>query len=135
MIVADTNLIVQLTLKLAQTEQAQSVYSRDPVWIMPELWRHEYLNVLANYLRFDNKPREVLINAWQGAAKLFENSVQPVDMEFALELAGDLNITAYDAQYLSLAKTSRVKLVTEDRKLRNAAPGLTSSMKEFLTDE
>jgi hypothetical protein len=45
MIVADTNLVAQLILELDLTEQAQRVYQRDPDWRLPELWRHEFLNV------------------------------------------------------------------------------------------
>jgi predicted nucleic acid-binding protein len=133
MIVADTNLVVQLTLRLAQTEQARNVYQRDSDWVLPELWRHEYLNVLANYLRFDHTPMETLLAAWQQATSLFKNSVKPVDMLQALRLAGDLNISAYDAQYLALAQTFDIKLVTEDRKLRKAAPDMTLSMQAFLS--
>jgi predicted nucleic acid-binding protein len=133
MIVADTNLVVQLTLRLAQTEQARNVYQRDSDWVLPELWRHEYLNVLANYLRFDHTPMETLLAAWQQATSLFKNSVKPVDMLQALRLAGDLNISAYDAQYLALAQTFDIKLVTEDRKLRKAAPDMTLSMQALLS--
>lgn len=33
MIVADTNLVAQLILKLEQTETAQNIYRRDPEWV------------------------------------------------------------------------------------------------------
>lgn len=59
MIVADTNLVAQLMLKLAKTETAQDIYRNDPEWVMPELWRHEFLNILASYLRFDRVQDEV----------------------------------------------------------------------------
>lgn len=132
MIVADTNLVAQLILKLDQTEIAQDIYRRDPEWLMPELWRHEFLNVLANYLRFDHVQPERLALAWQSANLLFADSVRQPDMLLALKLAGERNTSAYDAQYLALAQTLGLPLVTEDRKLRQAAPDLTLSMREYL---
>lgn len=132
MIVADTNLIANLILKQDQTETAQEVYRHDPEWVTPELWRHEFLNVLANYLRFDHVQQERLALAWQSANALFANSARQPDMLLALKLAGERNISAYDAQYLSLAQTLNLPLVTEDRKLRQAAPDLTLSMQDFL---
>lgn len=132
MIVADTNLVAQLILKLDQTETAQDIYRRDPEWVMPELWRHEFLNVLASYLRFDHVQPERLALAWQSANVLFADSARQPDMLNALRLAGERNVSAYDAQYLALAQSLSLPLVTEDRKLRQAAPDLTLSMQDFL---
>ena len=132
MIVADNNLTIQLILKNAQTELAQAVYRQDSHWIMPELWQHEFLNVLANYLRFEKQPYEKLLLAWQTATTLFANSIKSVDMPLALKIAGEYNVTACDAQYLALAQTFQVPLITEDRKLRQVAPKFTLSMLDFL---
>jgi predicted nucleic acid-binding protein len=132
MIVADTNLVAQLILSLDLTADAQEVYRRDPDWRLPELWRHEFLNVLASYLRFDKVPAARLLLAWQRAAELFGGAVCEVDMPLALEVAGERDISAYDAQYVALARALSVPLVTEDRKLRRAAPREAISMKQFL---
>ncbi|MDD5329046.1 MAG: type II toxin-antitoxin system VapC family toxin [Sulfuricella sp.] len=132
MIVADVNLVAQLILKLDRTETAQAVFRSAPEWVMPELWRHEFLNVLANYLRFDRVPAERLALAWQSANALFAESIRQPDMLLALKLAGERGASAYDAQYLALAQTLGLPLVTEDRKLRQAAPDLTLSMQEFI---
>jgi len=133
MIAADANLIAQLVLEHNQTELARAIYQRDPNWVMPELWRHELLNVLANHCRFKKVSYDKLLVAWQHAITLFADSVKPVDMPLALKIAGERNVTAYDAQYLVLAKTLDIPLVTEDRKLRQAAPDLTLSMQAFLS--
>jgi predicted nucleic acid-binding protein len=132
MIVVDTNLLIKLVLKQSDSSQAYAVYLRDSNWVMPELWQHEFLNVLANYLRFDNTPYDQLLQSWEKAIMLFADGAQPVNMPLALKIAGERNITAYDAQYLALAQTLGVPLITEDRKLRLAAPELTLSMQEFL---
>jgi len=50
----------------------------------------------------------------------------------ALELAIRHNITAHDARFLALASKLGARLVTEDSKLRAAAPVLTQSLAEAL---
>ncbi len=51
----------------------------------------------------------------------------------ALDLAADLSISAYDARFLVAARMEGVKLVTEDAKLRAAAPKLTRSLADALS--
>lgn len=51
MIVADTNIISHLFLPTDYTEKARQFYRQDPEWIAPELWRSEFRNVIALYLR------------------------------------------------------------------------------------
>ena len=51
MIVVDTNVLVYLLLPGERTEQAERVFRRDPVWAAPRLWRSEFRNVLAVYMR------------------------------------------------------------------------------------
>jgi predicted nucleic acid-binding protein len=41
-------------------------------------------------------------------------------------------VTAYDARFLALAHRLGTRLVTEDAKLRSAAPALTLSLAEAL---
>jgi predicted nucleic acid-binding protein len=132
MIVADTNLVAQLILSLEMTGEAQEIYRRDSDWRLPALWRHEFLNVLASFLRFDKVPAARLLLAWRQAVELFAGATCDVDMPLALELAGERNISAYDAQFIALARTLSAPLITEDRRLRRAAPREAVSMRQFL---
>jgi predicted nucleic acid-binding protein len=50
-IVVDTNVLVYLVLPGEHTEHAERVLHRDPVWTAPLLWRSEFRNVLAVYMR------------------------------------------------------------------------------------
>lgn len=61
---------------------------------------------------------------------LFESGAEiiPPDKEFlaqAITLANKLNISAYDASYLTAAINSKTKLLTADKKLIASAPDLT----------
>jgi predicted nucleic acid-binding protein len=49
-----------------------------------------------------------------------------------LSVAVRYRVTAYDARFLALAQQLGTPLVTEDAKLRLAAPNLTQSLAEAL---
>lgn len=51
MIVADTNIISYLFLPTEFSNKASQLYVSDPEWAAPVLWRSEFRNVLALYLR------------------------------------------------------------------------------------
>jgi predicted nucleic acid-binding protein len=53
-------------------------------------------------------------------------------MPLALRLAGELDLSAYDAQYVALARALAAPLVTEDRKLRRILPHEALSMSQYL---
>ncbi|MGH8034943.1 MAG: type II toxin-antitoxin system VapC family toxin [Lysobacterales bacterium] len=55
-----------------------------------------------------------------------------MDMDEALAVAAQYAITGYDAQYVALAQSLGAPLITEDRKLRKAAPRIAFSVQEFL---
>ena len=51
MIVVDTNVIPYLFLVGDHTAQARVAFRKDHDWVAPLLWRSEFRNVLAFYLR------------------------------------------------------------------------------------
>lgn len=51
MIVVDTNLIGYLYLESQYAPQAEQTLRKDADWVAPLLWRSEFRNVLALYLR------------------------------------------------------------------------------------
>lgn len=55
-----------------------------------------------------------------------------VDLETSLRVACELNISAYDARFIALARSFGRKLVTEDARLRKACPDDTLSLDAAL---
>jgi predicted nucleic acid-binding protein len=53
--------------------------------------------------------------------------------ERVLEAAIQFGISAYDARFIALAMQMKIKLVTEDVKLRTAVPAWTNSISNALT--
>lgn len=131
MIVVDTNVIAYLMMEGEKTGMAQETYSRDSTWAMPSLWRHEFLNVLATYVRHGGSEIEAAVEIWQRSSLLFDAGERDVNMLQALRLASQYNISAYDAQYVALAMDLGIPYVTEDRQILRIFSGLALSMREF----
>jgi predicted nucleic acid-binding protein len=136
MIVVDTNILVYHGLRQGGpelTKDAEKVLSRGTRILVPSLWRHEFANVLARYVDIGRMDLQDAIDAWFAALAFTHNSEAPVEMPRALEFAHRLGLSAYDAQFVALADAAGVVLVTEDRKLRQAAGRLAMTMKEYLS--
>jgi predicted nucleic acid-binding protein len=51
MIVVDSNVLAYLYLPCEYTDAAEQLLESDPEWVAPILWRSEFRNILAGYLR------------------------------------------------------------------------------------
>jgi predicted nucleic acid-binding protein len=131
MIVVDTNVIAYLMIEGEKTAMAQRTFHQDSNWFVPSLWRHEFLNVLATYVRHGGIEMDEAIDIWHNGTVLFNPGEQEVNMPQALRLATQHNISAYDAQYVVLAMEMSMPYVTEDQQLLQAFPGIAVSMQEF----
>lgn len=105
--------------------------AHDADWRLPPLWRHEYLNVLATLTREGHATMIEAQELWRQAVQRLAGGEQPPDMEAALEIAAENRISAYDAQYISLARQLQTVCVTQDRRLLNAFPALTRSIADL----
>jgi predicted nucleic acid-binding protein len=131
MIVADTNLIVYLFITGDQTPLAQKVLDKDPYWIVPPLWQSEFRNVLASYIRrgmIDQVAKQIMQNA---LLTLENRQVIPSDDEIFNSIARS-NCTAYDCEFVALARQLNVFLVTADKQLLKEFPDCTISLEEFV---
>lgn len=131
MIVVDTNVLAYSLIEGDKTELALRVAERDPQWVVPQLWRHEFLNVLATCTQHGLLDLAEASRLWQQADRRLRPAERPVSMAAALRLATESRISAYDAQYVTLARQLRVTCVTEDRSLLRTFPGVAVSMLGF----
>lgn len=130
MIVADTNLIVYLFITGDQTSLAQKVLNKDPQWVVPPLWQSEFRNVLAAYIRrgMGSKQANQIL---ESAIQTLENRQVIPSNDEILELVKNSNCTAYDCEFIALAKQLNIKLVTADKQLLQQFPDYATSMEEF----
>ena len=129
MIVVDVNVVAYCFIAGERTAQARALLRRDPDWRLPALWRHEYLNV-ATFVRQGGATIEETRVLWRRT--LVGAREHGVDMEAALALASEHRLSAYDAQYIVLARQLQTICVTEDKRMLKTFPSLTSTMGAFV---
>jgi predicted nucleic acid-binding protein len=134
-IVADVNLLSYVLMPGEHTETASAVLIRDAIWAFPYLWRFEFRNILAMQIRHRGMSLDHALLIWDNAASLARRREFSTDPRTVLELVADHSLTAYDAEYVALAKYLQVPLVTFDRKLITSATGTAISAEEFLRRE
>jgi predicted nucleic acid-binding protein len=132
MIVVDVNIIAYLLIKGERTEQARQLYVQNSDWAAPPLWQHEFLNVLATMVKQGNRTVADALNLWHQAQALMLNRERIVTLPEALVLATTHGISAYDAQYLTLADGLDCVLITEDKRLVQKFPDRAVTMEIYL---
>jgi predicted nucleic acid-binding protein len=127
MIVVDTNVLAYFFLRGEHTAAAEALYERDPQWVAPMLWRSEFRNLLAGCMRKEGLTLEKACAIQAAAESLLEREFES-DSNDVLRLVSQSNCSAYDCEFVSLAKRLGVELVTMDTKLRKAFPDVAVSI-------
>ncbi len=132
MLVVDTNIIVPLYVRASVSEAVRELRERDAVWRTDPFALIEFSNVLATYERARYLTKAMAQECLAHAQSFLRPHYFSVKHEAALELAIRHRLTAYDGRFLALAHQLGSRLVTEDARLRAAAPALTQSLAEAL---
>ncbi|OAI19145.1 DNA-binding protein [Methylomonas koyamae] len=117
MSLATTNIISYLFLPTNYSEKASQLFQVDPDWAAPELWRSEFRNVLTLYIR------QNMLSLTEALAFQDEAESLMADREFSLPSVAVMNLvasstcSAYDCEFVVLARQLSVKLLTQDKKL------------------
>ncbi len=122
MIVVDSNVLAYFYLPGDRTADAEALLERDPEWAAPVLWRSEFRNILAGYMRRKAITFAQACNLQNEAESLLTGSEFEVASEVVLELVRDSDCSAYDCEFIALAIKLDTKLVTADKKLLRAFP-------------
>jgi predicted nucleic acid-binding protein len=125
-IVVDTNVLAYLLLPFEHSPQADKLFKRDPDWAVPILWRSEFRNLLAGYLRRKTLTFDDTLKIQAEAEALLAGNEHEVDSRRVLELVRDSDCSAYDCEFVALASRLGVKVVTMDKKMLKAFPQHTS---------
>jgi len=121
-IVVDSNVVAYLYLPGEHTQRAEALLEHDSDWAAPLLWRSELRNVLAGHMRRKTLTFEAARDLQMEAESLLAGGEHEVDSRLVLELVRDSDCSAYDCEFVALAMTLGVKLVTMDAKLLKAFP-------------
>ena len=122
MIVVDSNVLAYLYLPGEYTAAAEALLEHDSDWAAPILWRSEFRNILAGYMRRKAITFEQAKCLQREAESLLEGAEFEVESSAVLELVQDSDCSAYDCEFVALAMHLDTKLVTMDAKLLKSFP-------------
>lgn len=132
MIVVDTNIISYLFIAGDFSTLAEKVLLKDTKWAAPLLWRSEFRSVLAQYIRKGLLTLEDALEIMDSAVTLMENNEFDVASRQVLELVKASNLSAYDCEFVALAKDLGVKLVTADGKISARFPDCSLTIRDYI---
>jgi predicted nucleic acid-binding protein len=124
MIVADCNIIVHLILKGTESQKVEALLHDDPIWSAPILWRSEFRNVLAKYIRAGHITYYQALEFAEDAEYLMKGGEFEVAAASVLSLVHASACSAYDCEYVALAQELGVKLYTFDRQVLREFPDM-----------
>jgi predicted nucleic acid-binding protein len=131
MIVVDTNIIGYLFLTSDRSLRAEQAFRKDPVWVAPLLWRSEFRNVLALYLRQGLLSLEDAHQIIDEAMRLMRGMEYEVTSLRVLSLVASSSCSAYDCEFVALAQDLAVPVVTADRQVLDQFPETSISLDAF----
>lgn len=133
MIVVDTNIICYLYLAGEFTPQAEQALMKDSQWAAPVLWRSEFRNVLAGYLRKKILTLQQAQQIMEEAIRVMKGREYEVASYQVLNLVEASPSSAYDCEFVALAKDLNVALVTVDRQLLRQFPDTAQSLEQYIS--
>ena len=131
MIVVDTNVIAALYLTSDFTNQAERLILQDVDWAAPLLWRSELCNVLTKYMRAGKISHEKAYQIQQQAETLMIGNEYQSNSLDVLKLANSSQSSAYDCEFVALARHLQVKLITQDKQILAQFPDDTVALKDI----
>jgi len=132
MIIADTNIISYLLLPTVYTDSVEKLYEIDPNWSAPILWKSEFRNVMALYLRKKIITLKKAMQLQDTAESIIIQNEYDIPSSQVLTLIDKSDCSAYDCEFIALANHLDTKLVTQDKKILREFPSTAISISDFL---
>lgn len=132
MIVVDVNTIAYYWIPGELTNLAVRAFERDPDWVTTTLWRSEFRNVMAGYLRRKQLNDNQVARCIEGAESQFSGKEYILPSPLVMDKVKKSTCSAYDCEYVALASDLNIKLVTSDKQILDQFPKQTISLKLFV---
>lgn len=130
-VVVDTNVVAYYWIPGPFNRQAVTLRVATDDWLVPRLWRSEFRNVLAGFLRGGHMgvdEAKALAVAAEADLVDFERDV---DSTAVIDLASSSRLSAYDCEFVALARSLGIALVTEDAAILEQFPEVAVPMGTF----
>ncbi len=132
MIVVDANIISYLYITGDRSQQSEDLLSSDSNWVAPILWRSEFRNVLAQYLRKNLLNIDEILLIIQQAEKLLTDHEYEISSAHIMQLVKSSQCSAYDCEFVALAQYLDVPLITTDKKILREFPEIAQTAESYL---
>jgi predicted nucleic acid-binding protein len=132
MIVVDTNIISYFYITSNQSSLAEKLFTANPNWNAPALWKSEFRNVLSLYLRKGFLELEEVLIILQQAEKLMHGNEYEVSSSHIMQLVNSSNCLSYDCEFVALAQYLDVPLITADKKILRKFPKYATSLESYF---
>ena len=132
MLLVDTNVVAYLLIEGEHTAAVQKLHARDPDWRSEAFLLVEFSNILASSIATKRMTLPLARDLLRNASALLDGKLGRIPHDAVLTIASRYRVSAYDARFLALADQLGSRLITEDARLRAAAPRLTQSLTEAL---
>jgi predicted nucleic acid-binding protein len=121
-IVVDTNVLVQFVVQGTRSALVLEVRRRDSEWVAPSLWRSEMHSVLSGHLRRGALSLGEAVLVLRNASLALRHRDERPSSARVLSLVATSRCSAYDCEFVALARQHRVRLVTFDQQVLNEFP-------------
>lgn len=128
MIAVDTNVIAYLFLPGPHTRAAEELLARDSRWAAPRLWRSEFRNILAGFMRRRSLTPAQALAMQVEAEDLLAGTEYDVESAAVLALVERSDCSAYDCEFVAVAERLETRLFTLDAKILRAFPERASRL-------
>lgn len=128
MIVVDTNILAYLFLPGEFSESAGNLLLEDSEWAAPVLWRSEFRNILVGYVRKGLLSSAQSRRVQKMAEELLHENEFLVPSNDVLELAENSTCSACDCEFVAVAKSLGVRLVTMNKQILREFPKVASPL-------
>ena len=132
MIVVDSNIISYLYISGDRSQQSEDLLSFDFNWVAPILWRSEFRNVLAQYLRKNLLNMDEVLLIIQQAEELLSDHEYEISSAHIMQLVNSSQCSAYDCEFVALAQYLDVPLITTDKKILNEFPNIAIPVNSYI---
>jgi len=115
-----------------RSQQSEDLLSFDFNWVAPILWRSEFRNVLAQYLRKNLLNMDEVLLIIQQAEELLSDHEYEISSAHIMQLVNSSQCSAYDCEFVALAQYLDVPLITTDKKILNEFPNIAIPVNSYI---
>ena len=132
MIVVDTNVMLRVVLGGEDGADAARLLERDGEWAAPGILMSELRNVLLGFTRRGSLTRDQAKAMIDDASLVLGDRIAEAASAQVLDVALECGLTAYDAEFVALARTLGVPLATLDDAILRGAPDVAAALQTLV---